>query len=62
MIISPGQSVETSPGMSSPKSDTYELLLSVRDVLSTLQLDSKGEVMGVDNIFIDSVAEEKAKE
>ena len=59
MTISLGQSAETSPDISSPASDTYELLLSVRDVLSTLQLDSKGEVIGEDDMFVDPVAEEK---
>ena len=62
MTISPRQSVETSPGISSLTSDTYELLLSIRDVLSTPQLDSEDEVISMDDIFIDSVAEEKAKE
>ena len=59
MTISPGQSVETSPDIFSPVSDSYKLLLSVRDVLSTLQLDSEGEVIGEDDIFIDPVEEEK---
>ena len=62
MIISPGHLAETSPNMSSPTSDTYELLLAVRDVLSTLQLDSEGKVMGVDDMFLDFVAVEEAKE
>ena len=62
MTISPGQLAEASSGISSPTSDIYELLLSVRDALSTLQLDSEGEVMGVDNMFIDSKVEEKAKD
>ena len=62
MTISPGQSAETSPDMPSPTTDTYELLLSVRDFLSTLQLDSEGKVMDADDIFLDSMAVEEAKE
>ena len=62
MTVSPRQSAETSPDISSPVSDTYELLLSIRDVLSTLLLDSEGEVIGVYNMFIDPVAEEKENE
>ena len=62
MTISPGKSIETSPNMSSPTSGTYELLLSVRDVLNILQLDSDGEVIGEDNMFIDLVAKEKETE
>ena len=62
MTISPRQSAETSPDISSPASNTYELLLSVRDVLSTLQLDSEGEVIGDIDMFIDPVPEEKANE
>ena len=58
MTISPGQSTETSLDVSNPKSDIYELLLSVCDILSTLQLDSEGEIIEVDNMFMDTVAEE----
>ena len=36
MTISPGKLAETSPEVSSSTSDTYELLLSVQDVLSKL--------------------------
>ena len=57
MTISPGQSAKTSQDVSCSKSDTYELLLSVRDVLSKLQLDSEGEVVGEDDMSIDLVAE-----
>ena len=62
MTISPRQSVETSPDVSSSMSDTYELLLSIRDVLSTLQLDSEGEVIGEDDMVLDSMAEKKETE
>ena len=48
MTISPGQLVEASPGVSSQTSDTFELLLSMRDILSTLQLDSISEILGTD--------------
>ena len=59
MTISSGHSAETSPNISSPMFDTYELLLSVHDVLSTLWLDSKGEVIGEDDISIDLEVDEK---
>ena len=62
MTISPGQSAESTLDMVSPTFDTYELLLSVREVLSTLQLDSKGKVMDADDMFLDSVAVVEAKE
>ena len=62
MTISQGQSAETSPEVSSSTSDMYKLLLSVCDVLSTLQLDSEGEVIGDIDMFIDPVPEEKANE
>ena len=62
MTISPGQSTEISLDISSPVSNTFELLLSVRDVLSTLQLDLEGKVIGEDDIFIDPIAEEKETE
>ena len=45
MTVSPGQSADTSPGVFFPTFDTYDLLLSVRDVLSTLQLYSEGKVI-----------------
>ena len=48
--------------MSSSTTDTYELLSSVRDILSTLQLDSEGEVMEVDNMFMNTIAEGAGKE
>ena len=62
MTISPRQSTETSPDVSSSTSNTYDLLLSVHDVLSKLQLDSEGEVIGEEDMFIDPVAEEKETE
>ena len=62
MTVSLRQSAETSSDISSTSSDMHELLLSVRDVLSTLQLDSKGEVIGDDDMFIDLVVEEKETE
>ena len=62
MTISPGQSAETSPDVSSSMLDMLELLLSVRDVLSKLQLDSEGEIIGEDDMFIDPVAEKKETE
>ena len=46
MTISLGQSAEASLGVSSQTFDTHELLLSIRGILSTLQLDSVGEVLG----------------
>ena len=62
MTISPGQSAETSSDVSFSTSDTYELLLSVRDVLSKLQLDSEGKVIGDDDMVVDPVAEKKETE
>ena len=62
MTISPRQSTETSPDASSSTTDTFKLLLSVHDVLSKLQLDSEGEVIGEDDRFIDPVAEKKETE
>ena len=53
MTISPGQSVEASPGVSSQTSDTLELLLSVRDTLSSLQLNSVGEGLDKDKMQVD---------
>ena len=43
MTISPRQSVEASPGVSSQTFDTLKLLLSIRDILNSLQLNSIGE-------------------
>ena len=62
MTISPGQSTKTSPNVSSSTSDTYELLLSVRDVLSTLQLDSKGKVIGDEDMVVNSEVEKRETE
>ena len=45
LSISSGQSMDTSLSVSLDKSNTYEFLLSVHDVLSTLQLNFEGEVV-----------------
>ena len=53
MSTSLRQSAETSPDVSSSTLDTVELLLSVRDVLNTLQLDFDGEVIGDEGMVVD---------
>ena len=58
MTISPRQLTDTSPGIFSQTFDTYKLLLSVRDVLNTLQLDAEGAVMDPVTIQEDSVEDE----
>ena len=50
ITLSPGQSTDASPAISSQKSDNLNLLLSVREALSTLQLDSTGTVLGSDEM------------
>ena len=62
ITISPRQSADTSSDVSSSISNTYELLLSVRDVLSTLQLDSEGKVIGDENMVVDFKAEKRETE
>ena len=57
MTTSPGQSAEASPDTSSSPLDTMELLLSVREVLSTLRLDSVGEVVSSGGMIVDPEAE-----
>ena len=59
MTTSPGQLAKTSLDISSSTSDTYELLHSVRDVLSTLQLDSEGNVIGDEDMVVDSEVEKR---
>ena len=58
MTISLGHLAEASPDVSSQMSDTLELLLSIRDTLSTLQLDSDGEVLDA-NTMQEDLAEDK---
>ena len=53
MTISSSQSVEASSGLSPSTLDTLELLLFVREVLNTLQLDSVGEVLDKNEIQVD---------
>ena len=51
MTISQGQSAEASLGVSSQMSNTLELLVSIRDILSSLQLNSVGEVFNIGEVF-----------
>ena len=62
MTTSSGQSVETSPDISSSPLGTLVLLLLVRDVLRTLQLDSDGEVIGNEGMVVDLKAEKMETE
>ena len=61
MTISPGQSIETSPADFAQTFDTYELLLSVRDVLNILWFDLDGEVVDTDEMQDDLVEIEQAQ-
>ena len=58
MIISLGQSNETSPSMPSHMFNAYQMLLSVYSILSTLQLDFDGEVLDT-NVMQDDLAKDK---
>ena len=62
MTTSQGQSAETSPAISSSTLDTLELLLSIPDVLSTLQLDSDREVIGDKGMVVDFEIKKMATE
>ena len=60
MTVTPRQSANTSLVIPSQVSDTYELLLSVRNVLNTLYLDLDGKVMDSNMIIEDSVEANEA--
>ena len=62
MTTSSRQSGDISPDVSSSTLDTLELLLSVRDVLSTLHLDCDGEVIGDEGIVVDFETEKMETE
>ena len=61
MTISPGQSAEVSPGISSQTFDTLKLLLSIRDILNTLQLDSVSNNFDIDSMQVHTGKNKEAK-
>ena len=58
ITISLGQSADTYPAISSQMTNTYDLLISIREVLSNLQLDANEEVLDSKKMEEDAVEDE----
>ena len=58
MTILPGQFADTSPAVSSQMTNTYNLLISICEVLSNLQFDTHEEVLDSEKMEEDVVEDE----